>query len=130
MSYKVGCCQFHPKLMDVKGNLEKMEGLLKDVEADLIVLPELAASGYVFKSKEEVDQVAEDGMSGPSAQLFKRLSQDNNTSYVLGYCEIAEGNYYNSVMMVNPDGAIFNYRKTHLFYEEKTIKARCRFRFL
>ena len=53
MSYKVGCCQFHPKLMDVKGNLEKMEGLLKDVEADLIVLPELAASGYVFKSKEE-----------------------------------------------------------------------------
>ena len=58
MSYKVGCCQFNPQLMDVRGNLKKMEELLKGVKADLIVLPELAASGYVFKSKEEVAKVA------------------------------------------------------------------------
>lgn len=119
MSYKVGCCQFYPQLMDVRGNLEIMEELLKDVKADLIVLPELAASGYVFNSKEEVGKVAEDGSSGPSAKLFKQLSRDNNTTYVLGYCENAGGKYYNSVMMVNPDGQVFNYRKTHLFYEEK-----------
>ena len=119
MSYKVGCCQFHPQFLNVKGNLDKMEGLLKGIDADLIVLPELAASGYVFNSKEEVSKVAEDGLSGPSAQLFKQLSRDNNTSYVLGYCENAGGKYYNSVMMVNPNGEVFNYRKTHLFYEEK-----------
>ena len=119
MSYKVGCCQFHPQLLDVKGNLEKMEVLLKGVEADLVVLPELAASGYVFNTKEEVESVAEDGMSGPSAILFKKLSRANNTTYVLGYCETAGDRLYNSVMMVNPNGEVFNYRKTHLFYEEK-----------
>ena len=83
MSYKVGCCQFHPQLLDVKGNLEKMEALLENGKADLIVLPELAASGYVFNSKEEVESVAEDALSGPSATLFKKLSRANNTTYVL-----------------------------------------------
>ena len=28
MTYKVGCCQYDPKLLDIKGNLEKMEALL------------------------------------------------------------------------------------------------------
>ena len=119
MSYKVGCCQYDPQLLDVKANLKKMESLLDGVKADLIILPELASSGYVFNSKAEVASVAEDGLSGPSATLFKKLSHANNTSYVLGFCERSGDKLFNSVMMVNPNEEVFIYRKTHLFYEEK-----------
>ncbi len=119
MNYKVGCCQYDPQLLDIKANLKKMESLLDGVKADLIILPELASSGYVFNSKAEAASVAEDGLSGPSATLFKKLSHDNNTSYVLGFCERSGDNLFNSVMMVNPDEEVFIYRKTHLFYEEK-----------
>ena len=119
MGFKVGLCQFKPELMQVEKNLEKMESLLKSVSADLIVLPELAASGYLFNSKEEVIDIAEDPNYGPTATLFKKLAKHNNTSYVIGFAEKAENGIYNSAMLVNPDTSIHIYRKTHLFYEEK-----------
>ncbi len=119
MGFKVGVCQFKPELKQLEKNLEKMESLLKSFSADLIVLPELAASGYLFNSKEEVLDIAEDSNYGPTATLFKKLAKHNNTSYVIGFAEKAENGIYNSAMLVNPDASIHIYRKTHLFYEEK-----------
>ncbi len=119
MKYKVGICQFEPKLLNVSYNLDKMKELLLNVKADLIVLPELASSGYLFNSKSEVEKVSEFAMDGPTATLFKSLSQHNDTSYVVGFPEKFEKKFYNSAMLVNPDGKIYVYRKTHLFYEEK-----------
>jgi len=119
MKYKVGICQFQPELMDMKVNLYKMESLLSNIEADLIVLPELAASGYVFNSRKEVESVSEDVYKGATAQLFLKLAKKNNTSYVVGLAEKAGEQLYNSSILVNPDGSIHLYRKTHLFFEEK-----------
>jgi predicted amidohydrolase len=119
MGFKVGICQFKPEFMQININLEKMESLLENISADLIVLPELAASGYLFKSKEEVNSIAENPQNGPTATLFQKLAKQNNTSYVVGFAESSESELYNSAMLVNPDGSIHVYRKSHLFYEEK-----------
>ena len=119
MGFKVGVCQFKPELMQIERNLNKMELLLRDVSVDLIVLPELAASGYLFNSEEAVISVAEDPRDGPTSTLFRKLAKQNNTSYVVGFAEKTENGIYNSAMLVNPDGSIHIYRKTHLFYEEK-----------
>jgi predicted amidohydrolase len=119
MKYKVGICQFMPELMQLEKNLEKMESLLESVSADLIVLPELAASGYLFNSEEEVKKIAENPENGPTATLFQKLAKRHNTSYVIGFAEKTENGIYNSAMLVNPDASIHIYRKTHLFYEEK-----------
>ncbi len=119
MGFKVGICQFKPELMQVKRNRKKMESLLADISADLIVLPELATSGYLFRSKEEVKSIAEDPKDGPTATLFLKLAKQNNTSYVVGFAEKTLTGLYNSAMLVNPDGSIHIYRKSHLFYEEK-----------
>ena len=119
MGFKVGVCQFKPELMKVEKNLGKMESLLESVSADLIVLPELAASGYLFNSEEEVISVAEDPNNGPTATLFLKLAKQHNTSYVIGFAEKTKNGIYNSAMLVNPDSSIHIYRKTHLFYEEK-----------
>ncbi|MEA2096264.1 MAG: nitrilase-related carbon-nitrogen hydrolase [Candidatus Cloacimonadota bacterium] len=119
MEFKVGVCQFKPELMQTEKNLKKMESLIESVSADLIVLPELAASGYLFNSEEEVQIIAEDPENGPTATLFRKLAKQNNISYVIGFAEKATNGIYNSAMLVNPDSSIHIYRKTHLFFEEK-----------
>lgn len=119
--YKVGVLQFQPKLLQVDENLAYLEKMLQDVDADLIVLPELATSGYVFQTKSEVFQVAEDAKTGKTAKLFTRLASQLNVSLVVGFPELAEGKVYNSASLFNPNSEIFTYRKTHLFFEEKTF---------
>ncbi len=119
MNYKVGICQFRPIFLDKERNLKRMEALLTGQEADLIILPELAASGYLFNSLEEVQQASENAYTGDTAELFLKLSEQNNTSYVVGIAEKDEDRFYNSSILINPDGTIQLYRKTHLFYEEK-----------
>jgi len=121
--YKVGVLQFEPRLLKVDENLKNLENMLIDVEADLIVLPELATSGYVFNSKEEVMSVAEDAKTGKTAQLFSRLAQERDCSFVVGFPENASGTLYNSCSLINPNGEIYTYRKTHLFFEEKIFFA-------
>lgn len=119
MIYKVGVMQFEPEFLKVSKNLAKMQNLLKSVTADLIVLPELANSGYLFQSEQELKSVAEPAQTGDTALLFLELARENNTSYVVGFTEKDSKKFYNSSMLVNPDGEIHVYRKTHLFYEEK-----------
>ena len=119
MEFRVGVCQFEPKLFDVTNNLKKMEKLIGSIKADLIVLPELATSGYLFNSRKELAEVAEDVYDGVTATLFKKLARKNNTSFVVGFAEKTADKFFNSSMLVNPNGEIHIYRKTHLFFEEK-----------
>jgi predicted amidohydrolase len=119
MKYQVGFCQFQPQFLKLEKNLEMMEKLLSGKKADLIVLPELATSGYLFKSKAEVELAAENCYTGVTAQLFLKLAEENDTSYVVGIAEKDGDMFYNSSILINPDRSIHLYRKIHLFYEEK-----------
>jgi len=119
MKYRVGICQFKPELLNVRANLNKMEQLLYNKKADLIVLPELASSGYLFNSADQVQSIAENAFTGVTAQLFLNLAKQNDTSYVVGLADKDGDKIYNSAILVNPDQSIFIYRKTHLFLEEK-----------
>ena len=56
MIMKVGFYQFRPLFGKPERNLYKIINALKDVDADLIVLPELALSGYYFKDKNEKEK--------------------------------------------------------------------------
>lgn len=119
MNYRVALCQFRPILLNVKANLDKMEELVSNTKADLIVFPELCTSGYVFNSLEEVKSVAEHYTLGGTAQRFKELAKLMKCSFVIGFPELDNASLYNSSMLINPDGNINLYRKIHLFNEEK-----------
>ncbi|MDY6915164.1 MAG: nitrilase-related carbon-nitrogen hydrolase [Candidatus Cloacimonadota bacterium] len=119
MKYKIGVCQFEPKLLDLEYNRNKMQEMVDGIKADLIVFPELATGGYVFKNHEEVDSVSEPFKTGQTAKMFKKIAKRNDCSYVIGYSEKEGDDIYNSAMLINPGGQIYNYRKIHLFYEEK-----------
>jgi len=91
---------------------------LERAEADLIVLPELFASGYQFVSQEEVQRLAEPVPDGPTTRRLMEIADRRRLHIVAGLPEKAGSKCYNSAVIVGPAGFIGCYRKTHLFYEE------------
>jgi len=63
---RVGYYQYHPEFGSPKQNLEKVEESLAGVDADIIVLPELAFTGYFFESRDELEELAEDLSESPT----------------------------------------------------------------
>ncbi len=116
---RVGILQFSPKFGEKGANFETIEKYLNGVNADLIVLPELALTGYLFLSKKEVSSLSEDISGGPSARRFVEIAKRNNLHIVTGFLERDGSKFYNSAILVYPDGKIKVYRKVHLFFEEK-----------
>lgn len=114
----VGFCQFDPLFGETVRNLDTVSDRLSQVRCDLMVLPELFASGYQFLSKHEVEELAEPVPHGPTTQRLMELARDRQMVLVGGLPERAGTSYYNSAVIVGPSGFLGCYRKTHLFYEE------------
>ena len=114
----VGFYQFAPVFGDVSHNLDKVVETLDRAEADLIVLPELFASGYQFVSQEETAMLSESVPDGPTTERLIDLAKRRRMVIVAGLPERAGWACYNSAVVVGPSGFIGCYRKTHLFFEE------------
>ena len=115
---RVGFFQFAPLFGEVEDNLGKIVATLDQADADLIVLPELCASGYQFVSQQEVMTLSESVPNGPTTQRLIDLAKRRRITIVAGLPERAGPACYNSAVVVGPTGFIGCYRKTHLFFEE------------
>lgn len=115
---KVGYYQFEPVFGDINKNLDAVADQLSSAECDLMVLPELAMSGYQFVSNEEVRLLAEPIPEGPTTRRLLTLARERSMHIVAGLPERQGEHCYNSAILVGPEGFIGVYRKTHLFYEE------------
>ena len=115
---RVGFFQFAPLFGEVEDNLDKIVATLDQADADLIVLPELCASGYQFVSQQEVMTLSESVPNGPTTQRLIDLAKRRRITIVAGHPERAGPACYNSAVVVGPTGFIGCYRKTHLFFEE------------
>jgi len=118
---KVGVLQFYPKFKDKGLNYKIIEDYLKDIKDSLIVLPELANTGYLFLDKSEIKELAEKIPNGEFSNLLIEIAKKNNLILVSGLIEVEENNFYNSAVIVGPYGYIGKYRKINLFYKEKLI---------
>jgi len=118
---KVGYFQLNPKFGEIEENVKYVLEKLSEVEADLVVLPELFNTGYQFVSKDEVTQLSEDVPGGFTTQCLVSLCNQRDFYVVAGLAEKANHAYFNSAILVGPEGLIGLYRKTHLFAEEKTF---------
>jgi len=116
---KVGFYQSRPVFGNVQENLQQAIQEISRVNADLIVLPELFNSGYQFISRQEVRELAEEIPSGNTCQVLIRLAKELGMFLVFGLAEKEGDRLYNSAAVIGPEGFIGNYRKTHLFAEEK-----------
>lgn len=117
---RIGILQYRPRYLDREGNLDTVEGLLKGAPAlDLLVLPELFASGYFFRRREDLELVAEPIPEGPTTEAVLRWARQLNAVIVAGLPERVGEHFYNSALIASPTGVVDVYRKAHLFYEEK-----------
>lgn len=114
-----GIYQNNPQFGQTQRNLEQAIKAMEGIKADLMVLPELFATGYQFTSITELEGLAEKVPDGPTCDALIRYARNNNLYIVFGIAERDNDKTYNSAALVGPDGLIGLYRKSHLFYEEK-----------
>ena len=125
-SVQVSCIQFEPSIGAVEQNLARSDQLVRAAAASgsrLVVLPELANTGYVFASIEEARQLAEPVPGGPSSLFWAALAMELGLILVAGIAERDGDRLYNSAMVTGPDGTIGTYRKAHLWDRENLFFA-------
>lgn len=114
---------------------------MKPGHVDLLVLPEMCLSGYVFNSPISILPYLEAPRIGPTSLLARALATRLGCHVIAGYPEVipsssptttadtapkemegeALGVGYNSAVIVSPTGEVVgNYRKTFRFETDKT----------
>ena len=116
---KIGFLQFKPEFGSVKLNSEKIYKTLIDKDFDLMVLPELANSGYLFSNFGELESTAEEIPNSIFSEKLFDLCKKKNAYIVSGICEKSGDKFYNSSVLYYPKGEYKVYRKIHLFDSEK-----------
>lgn len=115
---RVAVLQFDPAFGETTTNLDRVAAMIEGLEADLLVLPELFASGYWFESEEQLRALAEP-LDGPTLERVRTWSRELDCAIAAGFPERAGDTFYNSALLTAPEGDLVHYRKLHLFAEEK-----------
>ncbi|MFA9372030.1 MAG: nitrilase-related carbon-nitrogen hydrolase [Labilibaculum antarcticum] len=119
---KIALIQFAPVFGDLKSTIESLKELFyKAREADLVVLPELANTGYNFESREQALAVSETVKESIFLDFITASCLQYNFTLATGFSEKEGDKLYNSAILLNKTGVIGTYRKLHLFMNEKNI---------
>ena len=102
-------CDLHWE--DAQKNRRQIEDYLSQVkEADLVLLPEMFSTGFSVKSTHLAES-----MDGVTVDWMKMIAR-KKAAVVCGSLMIKEnGNFYNRILWVEPNGIIKHYDKRHLF---------------
>lgn len=120
-SVRIACCQLSPDVERPALNPAIARNAIAAAVAEgaqIVVLPELSNSGYVFQAAGEVEAAAvpSDG------ELLRGWSEEAGRGDALvigGFCERApDGKLYNSCALVDGEGVAAVYRKLHLWGDE------------
>jgi len=122
MDFTIALLQFKPTRKSIEKNIQKIQHAMEGIKADLIVLPELTNSGYLYEKAEDLKPFSEENDGhGPFLSALIDLAKTINGVVVTGYAEKEGLKLYNSAIALSPQGPITNYRKTHLFDHEKML---------
>jgi predicted amidohydrolase len=118
---RVRCHELAPVIGDLAGNLDAVEAAVADAMAadrQLLVLPELATSGYHL-TPDEARAAALPADADVFARWARLLRPD--AVLVVGFAEAAGDDVCNSAAVVTADGVLAVYRKTHLWDTELAV---------
>jgi predicted amidohydrolase len=116
---KVGFLQLRPKFGEVKRNIGEAKSILKNVSEATIVLPELFNTGYLFRTMDELKDLAESVASGYTVSEMKKIAKSKKLNLIFGMAEKQNKKFYNTAVLITSRGKVFTYQKTHLFDREK-----------
>lgn len=107
---------------DVDGNLDRIRAAIVAAGhrgARLIVLPELATSGYVFADRAEAEGLALAGDDARWAAVHAVIP--DGAVVVVGYAERDGEQLYNSAAVLTRSARLADYRKSHLWGAETLV---------
>ena len=121
----IACCQLAPRFGEPVANRAGARRAIIDARArgaDLVVLPELAVSGYAFAGPQEAWSLAE-ALDGPTVSGWAELAHELGIVIVGGICELdaARGVLCNTAVLVDRTGLRAAYRKVHLWDREPEV---------
>ena len=122
---KVAAAQISCALGDLSANLRKIQEFAsraKDADAELVVFPEMADTGYAMRFIREEARPWSDG----AVPELQRIARTLSIAILSGVSERAGDCIYNSQAVINANGAIMaKYRKTHLFAPAPIEEDKC-----
>ncbi|MCS3844637.1 nitrilase-related carbon-nitrogen hydrolase [Microbacterium sp. AK031] len=110
------------RIGDLEGNLTRIVRGIQDAAgcgAGLIVLPELATSGYVFADREEAESLALTRDDERWDAVHAAIPE--GVVVVVGYCESAGSDLFNSAAVLTSTTRLADYRKAHLWGAESLV---------
>ncbi len=119
---QVAAIQFEPTQCRKEENISQLLVLATQAAqggARLIVMPEMGTTGYCWRDREEVAPYVET-TAGETCQRFSALAREYDCWLVVGMPEVdaATGLYYNSAVLIGPQGVVGVHRKTHPYISE------------
>ncbi len=119
---RLAIIQFTPVLGDVEKNTALVRTLLDQcADARLVVLPELASTGYNFTDRDMALSLGEDPEESSFVSMLHDTARRNGQFIVSGFNEKTDEGLYNSALLIGAEGILSVYRKMHLFMNEKDI---------
>lgn len=121
---RVAVCQVELDVDDPAGTWRAVVDAVRgaaEAGAELVVLPELTATGSSFADAAEASSRAEP-LTGRTVSGLRSLSEEHQLVLVAGFCE-ASGleRPYNSAVVLDRGDLLGTYRKTHLWDSEKLL---------
>ncbi len=114
ISVRVSLVQFTPAFQKTAPNWERMKEWAESLPADVIVFPELATCGYMYKDRDEVAPFVE---GHEALEPIAKIAKASGRLIVGGFAELDDGAFYDSAFAAGPDG-LSVYRKIHLWNRE------------
>src|SRR5437868_5738381 len=120
--YRVAAIQYESTLGEKEKNVTDLLRLVEEAaqhEARLIVVPEMATTGYSWESRAEIAPHVEP-IPGPTTDRFQQLAASYGCLIAISLPEVdpATNVYYNSMALIGPQGIIGTYRKIHSYMSE------------
>jgi len=120
---RVACHQFAPVIGELDTNRRRIGEAVADAlrtGTDVLVLPELATSGYLFADVAEARGVSITTDHGFFAETASSLA-GSTMVVVVGFAEDGGEALYNSAAVIDASGILAVYRKTHLWDRETLV---------
>ena len=121
---RVGAIQLEQQKGNYPFNIDVVGKLANQALAagcELVVIPELFSSGYLFNGFDEARQFAEP-TQGKTFDLFAKLAEKYCATLVYGYVELDPTTdlLHNSAAVVDKSGLVINYRKLMPYFADTT----------
>jgi predicted amidohydrolase len=121
---RIVCRQLAPAIADLDANIAATTAAIREsaeAGARIVIVPELALSGYMLDSVEEARSVAITASHPVFAAWAAAVAEVDGVA-IGGFTELGDdGLIYNSAAVVDASGVLAVYRKVHLWDKEKLL---------